>query len=54
MFVQNNRAFVLVSGSRDNSNDNNGGVILESGSTMSTRVREGRFRVRAVRRCGLT
>jgi len=54
MFVRNNRAFVLVSGSRDNSNDNNDDVVLQSESTMSTRIGEGRFRVGAARRYGLT
>ena len=54
-FVQNNRAFVLVSGSRDNSNDNNDAGVLKSGSTMSGRVRERvGFRVGAARRSGLT
>jgi hypothetical protein len=54
MFVQNNRAFVLVSGSRDNSNDNNDDGVLESESTMSTGIGEGRFRVGAARRYSLT
>lgn len=45
---------MLVSDSRDNSNENNDKVVLESGSTMSTGIGEGRFRVGAARRYGLT